>query len=141
MLTKPLQAFRKCPSASPNGGKALESSPTAMLLNEEIREGVVIIRLSGYLVASNPSALRELVEFARRHRAKRLIIDLRNVRFIDSRGLTTIYAVVTTCRSQGGDAKLTGMQHHIREPFYHLRLDKQIDHFTSPEEALQSFTG
>ncbi len=112
-----------------------------MLVNEETREGVIIIRLSGYLVASNPSALRELIEFGRRRRIKRLIIDLRNVRFIDSRGLTTIYAVVTTCRSLGGDAKLTGMQHHIREPFYHLRLDKQIDHFASPEEALQSFTG
>ena len=110
-----------------------------MLVNEEIREGVVIIRLSGYLVASNPAALRELVEFGRRRRVRRLIIDLHNVRFIDSRGLTTIYAVVTICRSLGGDAKLAGMQHHIREPFYHLRLDKQIDHFASPEEALQSF--
>ena len=141
MLTNPFQAFRKCQSASLTGGKALESRPTAMLENQEIREGVVIIRLSGYLVAGNPAALRELVEFGRRHRAKRVVIDLRKVRYIDSRGLTTIYTVVTTCRSLGGDAKLAGMQQHIRQPFLHLRLDKQIDLFPSPEEALASFAG
>ncbi len=140
MLTKPCKAFKECQSAPLSGGKALESSATAMLVNEEIREGVVIIRLSGYLVASNPAALHELIEFGRRRRAKRLIIDLHNVRYIDSRGLTTIYTVVTTCRSLGGDAKLAGMQRHIRRPFYLLRLDKQIDHFPSPEEALQSFS-
>ena len=110
-----------------------------MLENEEIREGVVIIRLSGYLVASNPTALRELIGIGR-HRTKRVIIDLCKVRYIDSRGLASIYTVVTTCRSLGGDAKLAGMQHHVRQPFLHLRLDKQIDHFPSPEEALQSFS-
>jgi len=141
MLTNLFQASNKCQSASLTGGKALESSTTAMLENEEIREGVVIIRLSGYLVASNPVALRQLIEFGRRRRANRVIIDLRNVRYIDSRGLTTIYTVVTTCRSLGGDAKLAGMQQHIRQPFLHLRLDKQIDLFPSPEEALQSFSG
>ena len=139
-MTNPFQAFKECRSTSFMGVKALGRTSTAMLVNQEIQEAAVVISLSGYLVASNPTALSELIEFERRPRAKRVVIDLCNVRYIDSRGLTAIFAVVTTCRSMGGDAKLSGMQHHVRQPFLHLRLHKQIDHFSSPEDALQSFS-
>ncbi len=110
-----------------------------MLLDEETSAGVVTIRLSGYLVASNPASIRRLVNFRSGDPAPRVIVDLARVRFIDSFGMSTIFKFVARCRAKGGDVKLAGLQRHIQRPFMMLRLHKQIELFSCHKKALQSF--
>lgn len=111
-----------------------------MLLYEEINAGVVTIRLSGYLVASNPASVGRLDSFCPGDLVPRVIVDLGKVRFIDSFGMSTIFKFAARCRAQGGDVKLARLQRHILRPFTMLRLDKKIELFPSHKKALQSFS-
>ena len=111
-----------------------------MQLSERRVRGVTIIDLTGDLtVPDNPGALREKV-IALLHRGeRRILLNVENLRHMDSSCLGEIVASFTTTASTGGSLKLEHVGPHLRDLLHTTRLDAIFESYDTEDEAIASF--
>ncbi|MEI6043553.1 MAG: STAS domain-containing protein, partial [Chloroflexota bacterium] len=66
-----------------------------------------------------------------------VLVDLHQVEFIDSVGISALVSGLKQMRSRGGDLKLIGLQSSARAIFELMMLDKVFEIYNSEEEALK----
>jgi anti-sigma B factor antagonist len=71
---------------------------------------------------------------------KRILLNLKEVRYIDSSGLGDLVRSVTSLRRQGGDLKLLSPAPMVLEVLQITRLDKILDIKHDESLAVQSFS-
>lgn len=77
--------------------------------------GVTIVDLGGRIVLGEESAgLRDLVRNLASEGIKKILLNLRNVDYIDSSGLGEMVSAFTSIRSQGGELKLLNLTKRVR---------------------------
>lgn len=69
----------------------------------------------------------------------RVVVNLTQVNFIDSTGLSALVQGMKRCRERQGDLRLCGLQATVRIIFELTRLDKAFEIFAQEDEALKSF--
>ncbi|MDB4470659.1 STAS domain-containing protein [Deltaproteobacteria bacterium] len=68
-----------------------------------------------------------------------LIIDLSEVRFVDSSGLGALVSGFKNASAREGSLKLCSLQPQVRSMFELTRLHRVFEIFSSVEEALESY--
>lgn len=102
--------------------------------------GVTVVDLGGRIVHGEESrALRERVKELLAEKKTRLVLNLRDVNFIDSSGAGALVACFTSARAVGGDLRLANINRHFRDFLEITRLVNILDVFNSEEEAVASF--
>lgn len=81
------------------------------------------------------SKVRELLEAGRRH----ILLDLGEVTYIDSVGLSTLVASFTSARKLGGDVKLVHLPRGVHQLLQITRLSTVFDIYDDVAKARQSF--
>ena len=71
---------------------------------------------------------------------KDLIIDLKEVHFIDSSGLGALVSGFKNASAQHGSLKLSNLQSQVKSMFELTRLHRVFDIFSTVDDALQSYT-
>ncbi|NVN89868.1 MAG: STAS domain-containing protein [Desulfuromonadales bacterium] len=71
--------------------------------------------------------------------SKELIVDLKDVRFIDSSGLGVLVSGFKNASTRQGSLKLSGLQTQVRSMFELTRLHRVFDIFQTTDEALESY--
>jgi anti-sigma B factor antagonist len=71
--------------------------------------------------------------------SKELIVDLKDVRFIDSSGLGVLVSGFKNASSRQGSIKLSGLQTQVKSMFELTRLHRVFDIFQTVDDALESF--
>ncbi len=97
------------------------------------QDGVFIFQVEGEINISTSPNLKKLFE---KQPAKKVIVDLENVSYIDSSGLATLVEMLKKMRSQGGGLALSGMSEKVRSLFEITKLDKLFTISTDQREAL-----
>lgn len=92
------------------------------LLGEE--DGVAVRRKIHDLAAAN---------------VKHVVIDLGDVQHINSAGLGSLVAALTTMRKSGGDIRLARVGRHVQNIFVITRLVRIFETYDTVEEALKAF--
>ena len=91
------------------------------------------------LDATNASAFKEdLKPFAQR--TSKIILDLTQVRFIDSTGLGAILSALRQLNAKNGDLKLCGMSRSVRVLFELVRMHRIVEILNTRDEAIKSFS-
>jgi anti-sigma B factor antagonist len=70
---------------------------------------------------------------------KDLIVDLKEVRFIDSSGLGVLVSGFKNASTRQGSIKLCGLQSQIKSMFELTRLHRVFDIYQTVDEALESY--
>jgi anti-sigma B factor antagonist len=70
---------------------------------------------------------------------KDLIIDLKEVHFIDSSGLGVLVTGYKNASTLHGSLKLSNLQSQVKSMFELTRLHRVFDIFTTVDDALQSY--
>ena len=70
---------------------------------------------------------------------KNILVDLRDVRFIDSSGLGALVSGFKNAISHQGSLKLSSLQPQVKSMFELTRLHRVFEIFSSSEEALDTF--
>jgi anti-sigma B factor antagonist len=70
---------------------------------------------------------------------KDIIVDLKDVRFIDSSGLGVLVSGYKNSSTRQGTLKLSGLQTQVKSMFELTRLHRVFDIFPSVDDALDSF--
>ena len=91
--------------------------------------GVTIVDLSGRIVLGDGStALRDLVRNLISAGNKKILLNLRNVDYIDSSGLGELVSAFTSMRSQGGELKLLNLTKRVRALLQITKLLTVFEH-------------
>lgn len=70
---------------------------------------------------------------------KDLLIDLKEVRFIDSSGLGVLVSGFKNASTRQGSLKLSGLQSQVKSMFELTRLHRVFDIFQTVDDALESY--
>jgi anti-anti-sigma factor len=83
-------------------------------INEERREGALVLVLAGRLGASSAAYLETAVSQAIGQSDARLVIDLAGVDYVSSAGLRALKAAASLCTGAGGGLALCGLGEPVR---------------------------
>src|SRR5271157_1439226 len=112
----------------------------ALQIVEKESGGVTILALSGRITLGEESnQLRSHIKEMLAEGAKRLVLDLGDVSYIDSAGLGTLVAGYTSSQSQGAMMKLANLTKRFREQLNITKLVTVFEVFNSVAEAVTSF--
>ena len=95
--------------------------------------GVAIFQVSGEINISTSPELRRLFE---KQGAKRVVVDLEKVSYIDSSGLATLVEMLKKTKSQNGSLGLAGMSDKVKSLFEITKLDKLFAIYPNRSQAV-----
>lgn len=111
-----------------------------MILKVEEKGEVVLIqvkeeRLDAHNSGELKNQMLNLFEEGKNH----IVIDLQDVRFVDSSGLGALVSGFKNASARNGNLKLCGLQPQVKSMFELTRLHRVFEIFPGTEEALSSF--
>jgi anti-sigma B factor antagonist len=109
-------------------------------LTKRTVDGIIAISCSGRIVFGEESALlREEVKKAITEGAKRIVLNLGEVNYIDSGGLGTLVALHTTAHNAGANIKLANLTKRVGDLLQVTKLLTVFEVHPSEYEALEAF--
>jgi anti-sigma B factor antagonist len=104
------------------------------------RYKAAIIKLSGNLIGSEDatlfrSKLYELVEAKK----KNIVVDMTDVKFINSTGIGILISGFTTLKNAGGELKLSNITANVQSVLVITKLVQVFNIYDNAEEAVKSF--
>jgi anti-sigma B factor antagonist len=107
---------------------------------EKLVGGRILLDLRGRITLGRETEtfrlkIRQLLDAGHR----RLILDLGEITYIDSVGLSTLVESMTSVRKQGGDLKLVRLPHGVHQLLQITRLVTVFEIYDNLESALQAF--
>lgn len=104
---------------------------------EKIKDVIVMQIKEERLDAHNSPELKVEMQRLFEEGNKQLLIDLKDVRFIDSSGLGALVSGFKNATTYQGDLKLCSLQPQVKSMFELTRLHRVFEIFASPAEALE----
>ena len=103
--------------------------------------GVTIVDLRGRIVLGEGSTgLRDLVQHLAIEGTKKILLNFRDVDYIDSSGLGELVSAFTSIRSQGGELKLLNLTKRVRSLLQITRLLTVFDVTDDEATSVKSFS-
>lgn len=103
---------------------------------------VTILDVSGKLaLGKHGGELREKIRDLLTEGEKRILLNLKNVDYVDSAGLAELVSGFTAAKARGGALKLLNVQKRVSDVIRITRLNTVLESFTNETEALRSFEG
>ncbi len=104
------------------------------------KEGITILTLKGRLVVGDPSVrLREKLKAEIDQGARKMILDMVGVEYIDSTGLGSMVICYTTIQKAGGAMKLARLNKRNIELMLLTKLSTVFEIFPDEQDAVNSF--
>jgi len=109
--------------------------------NTRLVGGVTIVDLSGRIVLGDGStALRDLVRNLISAGNKKILLNLRNVDYIDSSGLGELVSAFTSMRSRGGALKLLNLSKRVQALLQITKVYTMFDITDDEATSVKSFS-
>lgn len=103
-------------------------------------DGILAIECNGRIVFGDESSLlRDDVKKAIASGAKRIVLNLAEVNYIDSGGLGTLVALHTTAHNAGGAIKLANLTRRVGDLLQVTKLLTVFEVYSSEYAALEAF--
>lgn len=111
-----------------------------MNFKTEINGKVVVVFVKEErLDANNSEELKSELNRIFESGSKDLVVDLKEVRFIDSSGLGVLVSGFKNASTRQGTIKLSGLQTQVKSMFELTRLHRVFDIFPTVGDALESY--
>ena len=112
-----------------------------MKIDERRLQNVILLQLSGRIMLTDGTdlmrdTLQRLIDEGRTN----VLLDLRDVPYIDSTAMAVLIRTLTTLRRQAGALKLLHVSGHVRELLTVTTLSSVFEIFDSEAEAVASFS-
>lgn len=112
-----------------------------MNINERVVDGVTILDLNGTLTfGAGDATLKDKIHNLVTEGRKDFLLNLSNVPYVDSTGLSVIIGAYTTTKRVSGRLKLLNVTKRIRDLLVITKLVTVFDTFDTEAEAVRSFS-
>jgi len=71
--------------------------------------------------------------------AKKVVLDVSNLDFVDSSGLSAFLSCIKAVRAEGGELRIGGMSRNVRNVFELVNMYKLVEYCDTVEEAIARF--
>ncbi|MBU2491214.1 MAG: STAS domain-containing protein [Bacteroidetes bacterium] len=111
-----------------------------MKVKQHEKYGAVVLELKGN-VMGGPEAqeFSDLLHNFLKDEKKNIVVDLANVKFMNSSGLGMLISGFTTMKNGGGSLKLANATEKINSLLIITKLITIFEHFESVDKAVESF--
>jgi anti-sigma B factor antagonist len=111
-----------------------------MQIKEKIENNVAILSFKGDLLGEpDTSNIRNKIHSLVTDNMKKIVIDLGGVNYMNSSGIGTLIACLTTVRNGGGELRLANVGGKVQNLFVITQLVKVFDTYETIERALANF--
>ena len=113
----------------------------ALTIKTRQEGNVTIMDLSGKItLGENTGILREELRNLMAQGRKNIVLNMKDVTYVDSAGLGELVGAYTTATNQGGSVKLLHLQGKMRDLMQITKLHTIFPAFEDEHQAVQSFT-
>ncbi len=105
-----------------------------MIIKERKTQGVPVLVLSGKLDMFAKNACKEAIEKHTEAHAKRVIIDMKGVSFIDSAGLGALALAVKVFQGMKGSVIVVNPQDAVKSTLQNVNFPKYLSMFQTNED-------
>ncbi|MFI5252330.1 MAG: STAS domain-containing protein [Bacteroidota bacterium] len=111
-----------------------------MTIKEKITDNIAVLTLHGDLVSeADTGKLKDKIHSLVADNMKRAVMDLSGIDYINSTGLGTLIATLTTMRNAGGDLRLARLGERVENLFVITKLVKVFDTYETVDRAVASY--
>ncbi|MHC4725736.1 MAG: STAS domain-containing protein [Planctomycetota bacterium] len=96
----------------------------------------IVLELGGEIDMKCSARVKDKFKEIYRDKPKVLVVDMTEVKFMDSSGLATLVGVLKWCRLKGCELRLAGLTQGVRNIFEICRLESIFQMYDSRAEAL-----
>ncbi|MCB0490349.1 MAG: STAS domain-containing protein [Cyclobacteriaceae bacterium] len=108
-----------------------------MNFRQEIKTNVLILRIEGDLIGEdNGTQLIEAVNEAVSHKVVTCIVDISELRYINSSGIGVLITILTKFRNKGGEVYLMNPSESVKKLLAITKLNAIFQVVTSEDEAI-----
>jgi anti-sigma B factor antagonist len=105
-------------------------------------DGVTILDMSGRITLGEGSVtLRDAVKDAIAKGSKKILLNLKDVDYIDSSGLGELVSAFTSVKNQGGELKLLHLTAKVSDLLQITKLYTVFDIYDDEAHAISSYAG
>lgn len=113
-----------------------------MDIQKHVQDEVLILKIQGELMGGpETEVIQRCVYDAIKDENIQIVLDMTEVKWMNSAGLGILMASMTTLRGSEGDLRLVNCSERVRRPIEITKLDSVIRIYDSLEEGIQSFKG
>jgi anti-sigma B factor antagonist len=110
-----------------------------MEISRVIENGITILSMSGNLLGEKDAKpILESVELSIENESNKFVIDLGDMKFINSTGLSVLLTVLTKSRNAGGDMVIINIPEQLANLLKITKLSDVFPQAASKEEAIAS---
>lgn len=110
-----------------------------MDIKSHTSNGITVLMLNGRFEAQNSADVREMIKKATDKAPANVVVNLKDVTFIDSSGLAVLVQGMKLAKKAGGKLGLCKLQQKVRIIFELTRLDKVFDIHPDESSAVSAF--
>ncbi|NLD35723.1 MAG: STAS domain-containing protein [Desulfatiglans sp.] len=110
-----------------------------MDINEEIIDKVGVVKLTGRLDAASVKSFKDTVSSLVKKEICNIVVDMKDVEFIDSSGLGSLVSCLRIVNNEGGDIRLSSLQNQIRALLELTRMHRVFQIFDDTDTAIKGF--
>jgi anti-sigma B factor antagonist len=110
-----------------------------MNVTERSANGVFILVLEGRIDSEGVDSLDLRLQAAASQNKYKMILDMTDVRYINSVGLRVLADMLTRCKQNGGDLKLASLNSKVRRILEIIGFDRFFSVHDTVDEAVTAF--
>lgn len=110
-----------------------------MQINIEEKNGITVYRVAGDIDINTSPEVKRSFDAAIKDKKEKIVVNLKDVGYVDSSGLATLVEILKNLRGYGGKIKLTNLSPKVMGLFEITKLNKLFDISGEEESALNSF--
>ncbi len=111
-----------------------------MKIKEKIEGDIAVLTISGNMMGGpETTALHDKVKSLIADGIKRVVIDLKGVKWINSSGLGTLMACMSSLKNAGGKLKLASVTDKVQSVLMITKLIQIFETYENAERAVASF--
>ncbi|MEU8104651.1 STAS domain-containing protein [Nonomuraea muscovyensis] len=103
-------------------------------------DGVAVVRVGGELDMVAAPALREQLRAAARLPSQRVVVDMTDVSFCDSVGMSELIVALNNSQNSGGRLVLSGVRGSLERLLYRTGLHNLFERHATWQEALRQMS-
>jgi anti-anti-sigma factor len=111
---------------------------TITIRTELVSENCILINLAGRFDATSVNTMKEVFKDLIGGAVNQVVVDMSQVSFVDSAGLSALVSALKLVRRIGGDMVIAGMQPQAKTVFALTMLDQVIPIYADRQEALSA---
>lgn len=111
-----------------------------MQIRQEEKSGVLVCYAAGEIDINTAPQVKKIFDKLIGAKKDKIILNLKDVTYVDSSGLATLVEILKGMRPYGGRLKLTNLSTKVKNLFEITKLEKLFDITAEEEEAVKALS-